>query len=130
MGMLKVLVGLIVAAILLFLFVANYSAAEYRYECNGQITANGSEQPATLFLKLERYRWWVGLWSDSKGSAWVELPNQTVSYFGHVTEAGDLLQFWDSPKKFSGNFSSLSGAIGVDLGGFGVFDGSCKDIRQ
>lgn len=128
MKALKILGGLLVLAVLLFLFVANFSTMESRYECSGQITANEIEQPAKLFFKLERYRWWVSLWSDSKGSAWVEVPNETVRYFSHISEAGDLLKFSDSPGKFGGYFSTLSLAIGVPLGTFGVFDGTCKKI--
>lgn len=130
MKTLKMLGGLLVLFVLLFLFVANFSATESRYECSGQITSNGTEQPAKLFFKLERYRWWVSLWSDSKGAAWVEVPNKTVSYFGHVSKAGDLLSLSDSPGKFGGNFSTLSHTIGVSLGAFGVFDGTCKEIPQ
>jgi hypothetical protein len=130
MKALKILGGLIILVVLLFLFVANFSATTFRYECSGQITSNGTTQPAKLFFKLERYRWWVGLWSDSKGDAWVEVPNQTVSYFGHVSEAGDLLHLSDSPEKFGGIFSTLSHAIGVSLDAFGVFDGACKEIPQ
>lgn len=132
MKALKILGVLLVLAVLLFLFVANFSATEYRYECSGQITSNGTEQPAKLFFKLHRYRWWVSLWSDSKGAAWVEVPNQTVNYFGHVSESGDLLHLSDSPPrgKFVGNFSTVSHTIGVSLGAFGVFDGTCMEIPQ
>lgn len=133
MKAIKILGGLLASALLIFLFVANFSAVESRFECNGNITSNGAEQPTTVFLKLDKYRWWVSLWSGSKGSAWVEVPNQTVSYFGHVTEAGDQLQFWDSfgsPSNFSGIFSTLSRTLAVTLGAFGIFEGACKDIRQ
>lgn len=133
MKAIKIVGGLLAFALLLFLFVANFSAVESRFECNGKITANGTEQTATVFLKLEKYRWWVGLWSDSRGSAWVEVPNQTISYFGHVTEAGDQLQLWDSfgsPSNFSGIFSTLSRTLGVKLGALGIFEGACKDIRR
>lgn len=129
----KILGGLLAFALLLFLVVVKFSTVEYRFECNGKISANGAAQPATVFLKLEKYRWWVGLWSDSIGSAWVEKPNQTISYFGHVTEAGDQLQLWDSfgsTSNFSGIFSTLSRTLGVSLGAFGVFEGACKDSRQ
>lgn len=126
----KIFGGLLVLSVLLFLFVANFSATKSRYECSGQITSNGTEQPAKLFFKLERYRWWVSLWNDSKGAAWVEMPNQTVSFFGHVSEAGDLLHLSDSSGKFGGNFSTLSHAIGVSLGAIGVFDGTCREIPQ
>lgn len=133
MKAMKVLGGLLAFALLLLFFVANFSAVESRFECNGKITANGAEQPATAFLKLEKYRWWVSLWSDSSGSAWVEIPNQTVSYFGYVTYVGDQLQFWDSfgsPSNFSGIFSVLSRTVGVKLGELGLFEGTCKDTRQ
>lgn len=135
MKAIKILGGLLAFAILLFLLVANFSAVESRFECNGKITANGAEQPAAVFLKLQKYRWWVGLWSDSSGSAWVEVPNQTISYFEHVTVAGDQLQFWDSfgtapPSKFSGIFSTLSGTLGVKVGATSFFDGTCKDIQR
>ena len=131
MTALKILGGLVIAAIVFFLIAAEFSAVESRLECGGSITAEGAETPSAVFVKLEKYRWWVSLWSDSWGSAWVELPNRSVSYFPHVTKAGDLIQFWDFPGgNFSGNYSTLSGAIGVDLGGFGLFDGSCKSIRQ
>jgi hypothetical protein len=129
MKVLKVLGVLLVIAIALFLFAANFSAVDSRYECSGTLSSNGTEQPSTIFLKLETYRPWVGLWSDSRGSAWVELPNQTVSYFEHITEAGDQLQLWGPPNKLGGNFSSLSKAITVDLGAFGVFEGRCRSIR-
>ncbi len=128
MKVLKVAGGLLVVAIALFLFVANFSAVESRYECSGSLTSSGVEQPSTIFLKLETYRPWVGLWSDSSGSAWVELPTQTVSYFGHITEAGDQLQLWGQSNKLGGNFSSLSKALTVDLGAFGVFGGTCRSV--
>jgi hypothetical protein len=57
---LKVLGGLLVLAIVLFLFVANFSAVESRYECVGTLSSSNAEQPSTIFLKLETYRPWVG----------------------------------------------------------------------
>ena len=128
----KLLGGLLTFSLLLFLVVINLSAVESRFECNGKIVSNRVEQPATAFLKLHKYRWWVSLWSDSSGSAWIEVPNQTVRYFGHVTKAGDQLQLWDSvgsPGDFSGIFSTLSRTVGVKLGAVGMFQGTCKDIR-
>ena len=132
MVVIRILGGLLLFATLLYLFVIKFSAVESRFECTGKIIANGVERPATVFLNLDRYRWWVGLWSDSSGDAWLEVPNQTVIYFGHITQAGDQLQFWDSfgsPSNFSGIFSTLSRTIGVKLGAAGVFEGICKDIR-
>jgi hypothetical protein len=128
MKLLKVLVGLVIAVIALFLFAAKFSSVEARYECSGVITSGDTEIPAKVFLKLETYRSWVGLWSDSSGSAWVELPNKTVDYFGRITEAGDLLQLWDFSDSLKGSFSTLSGALMVDVGAFGMFEGSCQVI--
>lgn len=131
MKFLKIFGSVLALLILLFLFLANFSAKEVRYSCEGKITANGIEQGATVFLKLQRYRWWVGLWSDSQGSAWIEIPNQTVDYYEHLTEAGDMLQFWGSARQdFSGVFSTLSSTLGVNIRGVGVFDGTCKEIKQ
>lgn len=130
MKALKIVAGLLVVILALLVVVANFSTVESRFECNGTLIANGAKKPDTVFFKLEKYRWWVGLWSDSAGSAWVELPNRTVSYFGDVREAGDFLQLGDSPGKLKGNFSTLSKTIGLELGGFGVFDGTCKDIHR
>ena len=133
MKILKAVVGLAVLAAVLLLVVAKFSVTESRFACDGKITNNRGEQTAAIFLKLGTYRWWVGLWSDSRGSAWVEIPNQTVAYFGHITEAGDLLQFWDSfggPQNFSGNFSTLSHTIGVKVPAYGVFEGICKSLEN
>jgi len=133
MKILKIFGGLTVLGILLFFVVANFSANESRFACTGKITDNGDEQITAIFLKLETYRWWVSLWSDSHGSAWVEIPNQTVAYFAHITQAGDLLQFWDSfgaPQNFSGNFSTLSHTIGVKIPVYGVFEGICKPLQN
>lgn len=133
MKAIKLLGGLLTFALLLFLFVIKFSAVESRFECNGKIISNGVEQPAMGFLKLHEYRWWVGLWSDSSGSAWVEVPNKTVSYFGHITRAGDQLQLWDSfdsPDNFRGIFSTLSRAVRVKLDAVGVFEGTCKDMQK
>ena len=130
MKALKILGGLLVLSVILFLFVANFSTVESRYECSGQITSEGTVVPAKLFFKLEKYRWWVTLWSESEGAAWVEVPNQTVNYFGRVSSAGDRLLLSDSLGKHGGIFSTLSQAIDVSLNSFGVFDGTCKEIPQ
>ena len=133
MKAIKIIGSLFALAALLFFFVANFSAVETKYECNGKITIDGAEQSAAVFLKLQKYRWWVGLWSDSNGSAWVEVPNQSSHFFGHITAAGDQLQFWDSfgaasPGNFSGTFSTLSGALMVKLNAVTLFEGTCKAI--
>jgi hypothetical protein len=115
-----------------FLIAANFSSSENRFECSGKVTIDRAEAPKTAYLKLQRYRWWVALWSDSQGSAWLEIPNTAVYYFGFVTEAGDQLLFWDStggPSNYRGAYSPLSGALSVRLRESEAFSGSCKDLR-
>jgi len=81
----------------------------------------------SVFIKLTEYRSWVGFWSDSDGSVYLEVPNEWVEYYEHVEEAGDQLQIYRKyPKKrLKGNFSKLSKALAVDLESRGFFDGTC-----
>lgn len=94
--MLKVIGSLLALLAALYLIAVNFSAVETRYECTGDLTQSDESSPTTLFLKHQKYRWWVNLWSDSKGSAWIEIPNQTVEYFGNISGDGDILQIADS----------------------------------
>lgn len=130
MQALKIFGGLAAFAILLFAFIAKSSSVESRFECNGRITNHESNEPATIALKIQKYRWWVSLWSASRGYVWIEVPNRDVHYFEHVNQAGDLLRFRKMESQLSGIFSTLSGAVGVSLGGATVFEGSCKKISQ
>jgi hypothetical protein len=116
-------------AVGLFLFVANFSAVETRYQCSGTISRTETPSPATIFVKLETYRWWVHLWADDDGSFWYEIPNETVGYFSDVIEAGDQMQIWEFQKKgIAGNFSTLSKALTLKVPG-GFFDGTCNKIE-
>ena len=65
MRLLKYLGALAVVALLLFVFVANFSAVESRFQCPGEISSKDGSHPVTVYLKLEEYRWWVRLWSES-----------------------------------------------------------------
>ena len=117
------LAGLIV----LFLFVANFSATEKSFACSGTITKeNISQGSKTVFIKLTEYRPWVGLWSDSSGSVHLEIPNEWYDYFDHVEVVGDQLQIFDSypQKTIKGNFSTLSNALAIDTPA-GLFEGNC-----
>ena len=68
MKLLKYLGAFLVAALGLFLFVVNFSAVETRFQCSGEIASQNTRQQTTIFMKLDEYRWWVGLWSESDGS--------------------------------------------------------------
>jgi len=116
-----------VVAIALLTVILKFSSAESRSECPGKLSAGQASKPATVFIRLAKYRWWVRLWSDSDAALWLEIPNQTVDYFGHVKEVGDQLQIYGSKNDIKGNFSTLSKALALStLNGF--FDGVCKKI--
>lgn len=112
-------------AVLLFAAVATFSAAESRFSCVGAISREAAPKPITIFIKLNEYRWWVGLWSDSDGDLHLEIPNESVEYFGHVVEVGDQLQIFDFDRKMQGNFSTLSKALALQTRR-GFFDGKCN----
>lgn len=128
--MLKVIGSLLALLAALYLIAVNFSAVETRYECTGDLTQSDESFPTTLFLKHQKYRWWVNLWSDSKGSAWIEIPNQTVEYFGNISGDGDILQIADSTGRFKGNFSILSNSLGIEVSGIGIFSGGCTRVGQ
>jgi len=129
MKILKYLGALLVAALGLFLFVVNFSAVETRFQCPGEISSQNNSRQATIFMKLHEYRWWVGLWGDSDGSVWLEVPNQTTEYFGHVVEVGDQLQIYGYQRNPTGYFSTLSKTLAITTSGWS-FDGTCKRVEK
>src|SRR6266704_2051704 len=48
-----------------------------------------ASKPATIYIRLATYRWWVGLWSVSNAALWLEIPNETVDYFERVVKSRD-----------------------------------------
>lgn len=125
MKVVKVLGGFVVAALLLFVFVAKFSAVESRFQCPGEISSKGGSHPVSVYIKLEEYRWWVGLWSESDAALHLEIPNTAFDYFGNVKRVGDQYQIFDSQKNLKGNFSTLSKTLALSTSA-GLFDGVCK----
>lgn len=130
----RILAALSACALFLFLVAANFSAVETRYVCSGDVTNDGIRHPLTLYIKLNKYRWWVHLWSDSYGDLWIEAPSETVEYLNHIRQVGDQLQLFDDNlrgvKDMRGWFSTLSSYLSVKVVGLGFFDGSCKKISD
>jgi hypothetical protein len=124
--------GALVATILLFVVVFNFSAVESRFQCSGEISSDGNSQSATVYMKLAKYRWWVGLWSDSDGAVWVEIPNVTIDYFEHVEVVGDQLHIYEMyPQQVpKGNFSNLSKALAINIPAAGFFEGGCRSADR
>ncbi len=125
---------IILVLIGLFLFVANFSSIKSNFQCSGKITYQETTESKTIYIILEEYRWWVGLWGDSDGNMKLEIPNEDFDYFDSILENGNLLSIFKTSynpnpeKKLVGNFSTLSKTLDLDTS-FGVFSGSCNIIN-
>ncbi len=62
MKLLKYLAALISLVVGLFLFLINFSSVTSSYECKGEISVGESKETKTVYIVLDEYRWWVGLW--------------------------------------------------------------------
>jgi hypothetical protein len=126
MNLRKILSLLLAFLLVIFVVVANFSATETRFQCNGSI----SGEPLKAFIKLQKYEWWVGLWSASEGMLIFELPNITINEpYLHLREAGDQIQIYKEEGEISGHFSTLSKAISLKTS-VGFFDGMCTKINK
>lgn len=118
-----------IVVVLLFIFIVNFSSVESRYECVGELTFEGETTSKTIYIKIQEYRWWVGLWSDTDGNIQLEIPNETLSYYSNLKEVGDQLQIFGADMNPAGSFSTLSKALTIDTG-IGIFDGKCERISD
>jgi hypothetical protein len=128
-AILKVAFAAMLVVVALFFVVVNYSAVESRFECAGVVKRDKTERPITVFIKLDEFRWWVGLWSNSHGSLWLEAPNEHVEYYSHLRRAGHAYQIY-ADGSFRGNFSKLSNVLAIDMRPKGFFDGRCRLIDR
>ncbi len=130
MKLLKYFGGLLLAALGLFLFVAYFSAVETRFQCSGELSSDDNSQKGILYMKLNEYRWWVGLWSDSDGDVTLEVQNKPlVDQFVSIEKIGDLLTIYDHEKRPQGYFSTLSKTLAVTTSRWS-FDGTCKKVEE
>lgn len=114
--------------ILVFLFIVNFSSVNTNYECKGAIESEESNQPLTVYIAVEEYRWWVGLWSESDGNIQLESANQSINYYDHLDKTGNNLFIYEYPKEMKGSFSTLSKILTLNTP-YGYFDGKCKVIQ-
>jgi len=120
--------ALLFAVIVTFLYALNFSVKLSNFECTGKILSSENTEPITVYIILEEYRWWVGLWSDSDGNVKLEIPNKTVDYYSHVIKVGSQLQIYNKPSEMKGNFSMLSKVLSLKTP-IGFFDGKCVGIN-
>jgi len=129
MKVMKILGAIGIAVALLFIFLANFSVVESRFQCPGELSSTDGSHPVTVYMKLDEYRWWVGLWSESDAAIHIEIPNTYIDFFNYVKKVGDQYQIFDSAKKLKGNFSTLSKALAINLPlklQTDFFDGTCR----
>ena len=110
----------------IFLIVLLFSEKTTKYECIGKFQNTNNE--TSIFLKHSEYRWWVGLWSESKGMMWFEVPNKTVDVSTELRMGGDLIRILGFNNEIKGMFSPLSKSISVKISG-NFFDGTCKEVK-
>lgn len=108
--------------------VLGFSSVDSRLQCGGQITSGDESKATTIYIKLEEYRWWVGLWGASDGNLNLEIPNTVLEYYPHIDEVGDQLQIYINQSEFRGNFSKLSKVLALKTP-VGFFDGECKYLK-
>lgn len=116
------------ASAVFFGVVVFFSSVETRYECAGTLSAKEVTSKAKIFVKIERYRWWVKLWSSSDGALWVEVPNKIFDYYSSLTAVGDQLQISRTQEELKGlwgYYSSLSNTLVLETS-VGTFNGQCS----
>ena len=130
MKLLRYAGALLIAAFGLFLTVVYFSAVETRFRCSGEFSSDGNLQKATLYVKLNEYRWWVGLWRDSVGDITLEVQSKPlVNQFVSLEKNGDLLTIYDREKRPQGYFSTLSRTLAVTTSRWS-FDGTCNHVEK
>jgi hypothetical protein len=129
--MAKYMAFLVVGLVLLFLFVANFSAKESKFECKGELVKDGASNASTIFIKLTEYRPWVGLWGNSTGSLHLEIPNEWVEYYDHLEVVGNQLHIFETypTKTVKGSLSNLSQALLIETA-LGTFKGTCVQSNR
>lgn len=119
----KILISLILFLAGVYIVFAYFSTTSVNYECYGSVSGSSGRQNLSVFVRLDVYRPWVGLWSDSDGSMWVEIPNEFVDYHSSLQDVGTQMQILDDGSPI-GNFSKLSNTLAIQTV-MGFFDGSC-----
>lgn len=122
----KKITAIALFVISIFVIVLFFSAKSTNYECTGSFQKNSTDK--VIFLKHKEYRFWVGLWSDSKGMLWVEIPGKDLDVVTDIKEAGTLLQLYGYNKEMKGHFSPLSKFISIKISS-DFYDGQCKEIK-
>lgn len=136
MNLLKKAIKIVLVLLLLlaggFYFVANYSVVESRYACDGEYGFLKGQ----VFVKIEKYKWWVDLWSNGKsdGTILLEFRKSRVDppwtdFYPHIDFVQEQVQIYDLKDNPIGVLSLLSKKIKVNSP-HGVFDGECREVSK
>jgi hypothetical protein len=119
--------GLFIALFIygLFFVVSNNSTITTKYQCIGKFD-NNDDINQTVFLKLDKYRWWVHLWATkgADGNLYVEIPSTNSFYDYNVTHS-DNYYWFNYNESTTGSLSTLSNAILIRLNKE-FYAGTCK----
>jgi hypothetical protein len=118
-----------VVVVALYFFVANFSVVESRYKSKGELKTGTQSLQKTIYLKLEIYRPWVGLWSEWDADLILEAPGEWVEQFFYIKKVGDHFQIFDAQKLLIGDFSTLSKALSLKTKA-GFFDGMSVETND
>ncbi len=124
----KTLGTIIVVIVLLYVFLANFSIVESKYECDGAFVREGVTEPSKLFFRLEEYRL-LKARGESAGTLWIEVPNEFVRVYFKLVKLEDIYQIYldKGDMDLQGNFSALSNALALNTHK-GFYDGYCKQL--
>jgi hypothetical protein len=128
MKFIKYIAYFILPIAFLFLFIANFSSTVTKFECQGHLVKSEISSPETIYLRLEKYKWWIVVWGDSDGELILEIPNTTFRYFSRVKDNNMQLRIYDN-EEFVGALSSLSKVLAIKTH-YGFFDGKCHVVEE
>ena len=118
---------LITGLVAILVVVVNFSETKTVLSCNGEFVNGEQTHIGNLYVSLNEYRWWVGLWGKgSDGNMHVEMPEGHLLYFDSVEELGPVWQVYksDSERELMGSYSKLSKSLKLATPA-GFFEGTC-----
>ena len=81
-----VAIAVAIVGVLLYVVINRSVAEEKSIVCNGSFYSEGKPLPKQdIYFKFQKYRWWVHLWGDSDGIAYVQPEGGQIDYI-HRTE--------------------------------------------
>ena len=100
------------------------------YQCTLSPTELTGDAPPTLFIKFDRYRWFI-VWSESDGMMHYEIPHRSVGLFTKVKKVGEFFLVYGDDRSLRGHFSTVSNSLTLQLSDTNTthFSGTCTPTR-